>query len=399
MHLEHANHQEWKNPLRLSIGLVAFGLLASIVGYFIDGHVHFLASLLTYSVFFVGLALAATFFIAVHTIAHGGWQVAFLRVPEAQTTFLFVGGIILLLTFLGLHDLYHWSHEELIDPNSEYYDEIIAHKSVWLNAPFFVIRSTIYIVLWVLLATWLRSLSLKLDETGNLRYWQRIQVVSGLFLAVFAVTSALAAFDWVMSTDPHWYSTLFGWYFFAVVWVSMIAVTTLWVLWLRKHGINPNIRDEHLHDLGKYLFGFSIFWAYLWYSQYMLHWYANIPEETAWHLLRFKEHRILFYLIIILNFGIPFFALMSRSAKRKPWVLTFVALTILVGHALEVWLLIQPSVYHAHYLEHWTFSLVDLGVLSFLAGLFIFVTMRALRKAPIVPEKHPYFKESLTYKT
>ncbi len=399
MNLEHANHRAWKKPLQLSIGLMALGLVAAIIGYFVDGHVHFVSSWLTYSVFFLGMGLAATFFIAVHTIAHGGWQVAFLRVPEALMIFVFPAGVILLLSLLDIHTLYHWSHEELINPDSEYYDPLIAHKSKWLNVPFFSFRSVTYIVLWMIFAYWLRNLSQKLDETGNLRYWQRIQFVSGLFLAVFAVTSTLAAFDWVMSTDPHWYSTLFGWYLFAVVWVSMIAVIVLWVLWLRKHGINPHIRDEHLHDLGKYMFGFSIFWAYLWYSQYMLHWYANIPEETAWHLLRFKEHRILFYLIIVLNFAIPFFALMSRSAKRKPWVLTFVAFSILTGHVLEMWLLVQPSVYHAHYLDHWTFSIVDLGVLSFMAGLFIFVTMRSLRRAPIVPEKHPYFKESLTYKT
>ncbi|NPA34809.1 MAG: quinol:cytochrome C oxidoreductase [Chlorobi bacterium] len=399
MNLEHANHKAWRKPFLLSIGLIAFGLLSALVGYFVDGHVHFVASWLTYSVFFIGIALAAVFFIAVHTIAHGGWQVAFLRVPEAMMTFIFFGGIILIITLLGIHDLYHWAHEELIDPNSEYYDPLIAHKAPWLNVPFFVSRTIVYLALWIVLAMWLRNLSQKLDETGNLRYWQRIQFVSGLFLAVFAVTSTLSAFDWVMSTDPHWYSTLFGWYLFSVVWVSMIAVLILWVLWLRKHGINPYIRDEHLHDLGKYLFGFSIFWAYLWYSQYMLHWYANIPEETAWHLLRFKEHRILFYLIIILNFGIPFFALMSRSAKRKPWVLTTVALIVLIGHVFEVWLLVHPSVYHAHHLDHWTFSLVDLGALSFLTGLFIFVTMLAMKRAPIAPEKHPYFKESLTYKT
>ncbi len=389
----------WQRVERRALMLAVAGLVLLGLGFWLEGDVHFWGSLLANSSFFLFIAFAMLFFVAVHTIAHAGWHVALMRVPEAIGQYVVVGWGLLLISFLGFNALYHWSHPELHDPTSPFYDPHVAHKSAWLNLPFFVGRAILYMALWFIMARWLRHLSLRLGETGQLHYWKRLLVASGLFLVVFAITNALSAFDWIMSTDPHWYSTLFAWYLFSAYWVSGIAIVILIVLWLRKHGLHPHIRDEHLHDLGKYLFGFSIFWTYLWYSQYMLHWYANIPEETAWHLTRFHHHRVLFYLIIILNFAFPFFFLMSNSAKRTPWKLAVAALVVLIGHWLEFWLLVHPSIYHAHQLEAYTIGISDLGALFFTLGVFIFVVMYALRSAPLWPEKHPYFKESLTYKS
>ena len=298
-----------------------------------------------------------------------------------------------------IHGEHKEAHVELVaDENGEvknpHYDRFIDGKSSYLNPTFWTIRSLLYLGVWVWVSLMLRKFSLKEDIDGSTKWFMKSKFWAAIFLPIWGVTSSMMAWDWVMSLDPHWYSTLFGWYNFVSLWVACISTILLIAIFLKRKGYLPQLNENHLHDLGKYAFAFSIFWTYLWFSQFMLYWYGNIPEETKWFLERARtNYSGLFYANLFLNFIFPFLMFMRRDAKRDMNVLTIVASVLVLSHWLDFFVMIMPFTVG----EHWGIAFMEVGMFLTFAGLFLFVVFRELAKASLVPEKHPLYKESLDH--
>ncbi len=285
------------------------------------------------------------------------------------------------------------SGEEIKNP---FYDKLIDGKSSYLNKYAWTLRALIYITLWLVIAHQLRKFSLQedLDSAGNTKWYMKSKTWAAFFLIIWAVSSSMMAWDWVMSLDPHWYSTLFGWYNFISLWVASICTTILILLYLKRKGYMAQVNENHLHNLGLYAFGFSVFWTYLWFSQFMLYWYGNIPEETRWFLDRARtDYRPLFYANLFLNFFLPFLVLLRRDAKRNFTVLAIVASCLILSHWLDFFMMIMPATVG----EGWGLGVLELGMFLTFAGFFLYIVFSELAKASLIPEKHPFYKESLDH--
>ena len=352
------------------------------------------SAILVNNMFVLGISLTGVFFVAAHYLAYGGWYVVLKRIPEAMSMFLPYAAGLMLIILIGvifhLHHIYHWTDAEVMT-----HDPIAAGKSAFLNIPFFTIRVILYFGIWILFAFLLRKASLNEDRLGGMKYYNKSKVYAAIFIVLFAVTSSTMSWDFIMSINLHWYSTLFGWYTFATLFVSGIAMMILLVAYLKLNGYLTKVTNEHLHDLGKFLFAFSIFWTYLWFSQYMLIWYSNIGEETAYFKARYEHYPVLFWGMVLINFLVPFFVLMSRDSKRKISSLIAVSAIVLFGHWLDYFVMITPGATG----NEVTLGLFEIGLMIGYLGLFAFVFFNALSKAPMYAVNHPFYKESLQHHT
>ncbi len=372
----------------LTISLT-IGLVMSLAGYLFSdiGSERFWANILLNGFLVIGLSLGATFFVAVHIIAESGWQTSVQRVAEALGSNIWLGTLMIIPILLGVHSLYHWSH-------TEHLDHVLQLKKGYLNLPFFIMRMAIYLTGWLFLFYKIRQVSLQSDSNPDIKLFNKLRMYSGIFIVFFAITSSTSSWDWLMSIDAHWFSTLYGWYTFIGLFVNAIAIIIIFTVVLKKMGYMSHVNEEHLHDLGKYLFGFSIFWAYLWISQYLLIWYSNIPEETSYYADRVHGFETLFYSNIIVCFVAPFFAMMSRGNKRKTNWLLGTSIIVFAGHWIDLYLAIMPG--SVGYDEA-GIGLFEIGSTLIYMSLFSWFTFKALTKGNLVPENHPYFKESFDY--
>lgn len=398
----------------IAIALMIVGLLAIITLYVTNGasddahkQARFWGSLLQNSVYFLLVVNAAMFFICATTLAWGGWQMAFRRVPEAISAVVPVVGTISLVILLaialgGNHEIYHWTGEHAKE------DPVLVHKSGFLNKNFFVFWTIFTIVAWSLLGYKMRSLSRSLDnnpvksvEEGKKYIWNNT-VWAAVYIIVFSLTvMSSIPWLWLMSIDAHWYSTMYSWYTFASSFVAGMALIALFVVFLKNNGYLEFANHEHLHDIGKFMFAFSIFWTYLWFSQFMLIWYANIPEETTYFKPRAEGvYSGIFWLMFLINFLAPLLLLMTRGAKRNYGTITFMALLIIFGHWLDFYQMVFPGpLKDASGQTHVPMILLDFGVALGFVGLIMFVTGRALSKAPLLARNHPFIKESVIHHT
>ena len=305
--------------------LMLIGVIAMVVGYATDTsdhHNRFWANIFVNGFFYFAISLGALFFLALQYATEASYMVALKRVIEGISQYIFVGSAILIVFFAAgtfhLHHVYHWMdisvmYEFVMEasmgtPHPEYvhemvdgavknshYDKIIAGKSAYLNQPFFWIRTLIYIGVWCYFANLFRKRSLLEDAQGGTKIHFKNMTYAAIFLVFFAFTSSTASWDWIMSIDTHWFSTLFGWYVFSGMWVSFMIVFVLLSIWLKNKGYLPNVNKSHIHDAGKWMFAISFLWTYLWFSQFMLIWYSNIPEEVTYYITRIKDYNGLFF--------------------------------------------------------------------------------------------------------
>jgi hypothetical protein len=382
----------------IAFALMGIGIISIIASFMTHNHQAW-SNLLQNTFYFMAIALGGTFFLAVQYAAEVGWSVVLKRILEAMGLFLpWAAGLMLIVFFgnyiageNGGHYIYHWLHHDLYDPASEEFDKIISGKSGYLNLPFFVIRMLAYFAIWIGFNYAFRKLSLREDREGGVQFYLRAKKLSAIFLVLFAVTSSTSAWDFIMSIDTHWYSTLFGWYTFAGMFISALAVMNFILVYLVKKGYMPFITSHHLHDAGKFMFAFSIFWTYLWFAQFMLIWYANIPEEVTYFMIRFEHYRGLFIANFLINFITPFLFLMSRDAKRKLNLLLTLSVILFIGHWIDIFLMVTPGVVK----EAWHIGWMEIGTTIGFLGLFMYVVQNALAKAPLLRENHPLLKESL----
>ncbi len=347
--------------------------------------------------FFFGVTLLVLAFNAIQRAAQSGWSIVLFRVMEAISGNLLPVTIILLIFLLlgsaHVHHLFVWMAEGTVDPTSANYDAIIDGKSWWLNVPGWTIRSIVYIVGWNLYRHLSRKASIAQDEAGDLVNYYKNFKYAVAFLAFFLFTESMMSWDWIMSLDPHWFSTLFGWYVLATFMVSAVTVIAIVTVYLQSKGHLPFVNNSHIHDLAKFMFGFSIFWTYLWFSQFMLIWYADMPEETTYFVQRFEEYKLPFLAMIPMNFIFPILVLINSDYKRIPQFVIGAGVVVLLGHYIDVFIMIMPATVG----ESWSFGIPELSSILFFLGLFVYATFSSLAKAPLLAKGNPFLKESETF--
>ncbi len=350
------------------------------------------AALYVGAFFFFMISLGVLAFYAIQYAAQAGWSPVLFRVMEAITAYLLPGGLIvfLILVLSGLHlnHLFIW-----MDPEVVAHDEIIQNKTAYLNVPFFLIRAAIYLGGWVLFRQLLRKNSIKMDDaTDNTIFKKNFKLAAG-FLVFFIVTESMMSWDWIMSLDPHWFSTLFGWFVFASLFVSGITTIAIISIYLKSRGYLEFVNDSHIHDLAKFMFGISIFWTYLWFSQFMLIWYSNIPEEVVYFITRMEDYPILFWGMVGTNFIFPVLLLMNSDYKRVNWFVIMTGIIILIGHYINVYVMVMPATVG----ESWFIGIPEISAVLLFAGLFVFIVFNSLTKAPLLVKGNPFIKESKHY--
>lgn len=359
-----------------------------------------LAAIHSVAVFFFGVSCVVLFFYSIQHAAHAGWSIIVTRVMEAIASYIPFGGAILLIIVLlnVTHNghLFHWMDPELTKEGSPHFDVILYEKKKFLNIPFYLVRTFIYIIGASFFAWKLKAQSKKVDETKSPRDYQMLYRWAVGYIAFFGFCSAAWAWDWLMSIDPHWYSTMYIWYSMVSCLTSGIAVIILVSVYLKKNGFLPQFNDNHLHDLAKFLFATSMLWTYTWFAQFMLYWYANVPEEVNYFFGRFQYYAPTFLPMLILNFLIPLLVMVSSSIKRNYTVVTVMAFIVIAGHVLDYFNMVMPGTVGPYWKSPEMFLLFA-GALLFVVGLFIFTIMTALSKLKLIPTGNPFVHESIIY--
>jgi hypothetical protein len=359
------------------------------------------ANLWINNVYFIGIGIIGVFFFAIQYAAQAGWSSGLLRIMLSFGYWLPVGAVVMIVSFFVVnHDIFHWTHSYLFDPNSPQFDSIINNKGAYFFWPlekgtfpvFFIFRMFLFLGLWTFFFFKLKNLSFAEDLHGGSGYWYTIRKWSAIFLIVFAVTSSISAWDWVMSIDTHWFSTLFGWYVFSSWFVAGLSAMTLVTIFLKEKNYLPMVNENHIHDMGKFIFAFSIFWTYLWFSQFLLIYYANIPEESIYFVERLNSdiYSPILFLNIALNFVLPFFVLMTRDAKRHTIFLKVVCSLIIFGHWVDFFLMIQPGTIG----QNGGIGFMEIGMFLVFASAVTFVVLTGLAKNNLVAKNNPMLEES-----
>jgi len=299
--------------------------------------------------------------------------------------------IIIALTATHFNHLFAWMGEGVFDKTSENFDPIVYGKRGWLNVPWWVIRSVFYLLVWNAYRMLIRKNSIKEDTVNDgYKLYKKNYNMSVVFLFLFMITESMAVWDWIMGLDPHWFSTLFGWYVLATLLVSAITVIAFVTIYLRSKGYLPKVNDSHIHDLAKFMFGFSVFWTYLWFAQFMLIWYADIPEETTYFVLRFTEYKTLFLSMLVMNFVFPILLLINSDFKSRPWFVVIGGIVILAGHYVDLFIMIMPGTVGGS----WSFGIPEISATFFFLGIFIYTVFSAFAKADPIPKGNPFLHES-----
>ncbi len=385
-----ADARSWLAPTLIGLAL----LIVSFVGWAVDAH-QFYFSYLVGWIFCVSVAVGAQFFIIIQHLTKAHWSVVVRRIPEALVWAFPVLALLSIPILFGMHDLFHWAHHGVMDPASPEYDPVLAGKEAYLNVPFFLVRVVFYFAVWTLIGYRLYTLSVRQDVDPDRSIPARQRSTSAWGLPLMAVTTAFASYDFLMSLDPHWFSTIFGVYFFADAFLSSFAFTTLLAVLFQRSGmLRRTISAEHYQDLGKFMFGFTVFWAYIAFSQYMLIWYGNLPEETIWYRIRLENGWQVYSAILLIgHFIIPFWVLISRGAKRILPLMAFMSVWILVMHWFDFWWIAMPVLRETNPAFHWLDFTSALGLFGLMLGLCLY----RLSRHSLVPENDPQLQKSIAF--
>ena len=347
------------------------------------------AALYVAAFFFFMISLGVLAFYAIQRAAQAGWSPVLYRVMEGITAYMLPGGIIV-IAILALSSM-HFNHLFIwMDPEVVAHDKLIAGKTGFLNVPFFLVRALIYIGGWATYRYFSRKFSLAQDQADDISNHKKNFRISAGFLVFYIVTESMMSWDWIMSIDPHWFSTLFGWYVFASMFVSGITAIALITIYLKSKGYLEFVNDSHIHDLGKFMFGISVFWTYLWFSQFMLIWYSNIPEEVTYFMTRIEDYNLPFFGMVVMNFIFPLLILMNSDYKRINYFIVMAGIVIILGHYMDVFNMIMPSAVG----DQWFIGIAEIGGFLFFLGLFIYVVFSELTKAPLLAKGDPFMGES-----
>lgn len=384
-------HNGWR---RLPVIALALGLIGVGLAFWLKQSTApkvFYASYLTAYMFWLSIALGGFFFVIVQFAARAGWSIVVRRLAEnAMVTLPLMAVLAIPFLVWGSHDIYHWTHHHAVEA-----DPILKGKSAYLNLPFFYIRALVYFAIWGGIGFYVHRKSTQQDKTGDPAITRHLQRLAPPLILLYALSQTFASFDWVMSLDPHWFSTMFGVYYFAGSVVAIFGFMAVISVGLRASGVLKDvITPEHFHDLGKYLFAFVVFWAYIAFSQYMLIWYANMPEETLWYQHRWHgSWKTVSVILCVGHFALPFYFLMSRHIKRRAATLLLAAIWMLAMHYVDLYWQIMPTVHR----DGAEFSLLDLANLVGIGGLFLGVFGLQLRRHALVPARDPRLPESVAH--
>ena len=396
----------------LSLIAIGIGIVAIAVGFLTNNAERTFANLLLMGYYFACVCMAGVFFCAVQYVAQAGWSASLIRVPQAMAKTLPIAALILLVIVLSGLFMTHqvvneegktviapylyklWAIKDVAVKGSENYDPIIAGKASFLNIPFFLVRVGGFLALYSLFGYLLVKYSRSEDEIGGMTNYNLSFKISCIFLVIFGFTTPIFAFDTIMSLEAHWFSTMFGWYNFAAMWVTGLATMALIIILLKENGYLEWVNENHIHNFGQLIFGFSIFWTYVWFAQFLLIYYANLPEEAVYFYKRWEpEFQPWWWLNIIINFLCPVLILMMRDTKRMFAVVKYVCILILLGHWLDYYLMIMPGTVGG---EGRGFSFEEIGIAIGFVGVFTFSVSSALSKfKALAPKNHPFLDESL----
>ena len=390
---------------KVLFGTAGLGLILFLIGVFTDhteqANTRILSNFLINGLFFFFISLGALFFLALQYATETGWSVAVKRVVEGVASYVLVGVFVLAAIFLYLtftdggytvaENGHHVGHiYQYFDQEMVAHDKILQNKQPFLSKGFFWGATVVYFAVFALFYMGFRKRSLKEDVEGGTKLHFKNFTKAALFLVLFGYMSSTSTWHWLMSIDPHWFSTLYGWYIFSGMWLTGMVTVLMIVLYLKKLGHLQIVNDSHIHDIGKWIFALSFLWSYLFFSQFMLIWYPNIPEEAIYYTFRFENYKVIYWGMFMANFIIPMVILMSREAKRHIGILIVVCLLILMGHWTDVYMLVTPGTMG----EYGTIGLLEIGLFMTFLGLFIYWILNTISKAPLVPKNHPYLDES-----
>jgi hypothetical protein len=379
-----------KKGFQLGVALAVIGLGAAFASLLTGSKEQFYYSWIVAGMTFTTICLGCLFVVLVHHITGAMWSTTLRRLAENITSALpYMAVLMLPVLFIGMHDLYHWTHGDAVSK-----DAILQSKSGYLNSTFFVVRALIYFALWIVIARFYRKLSVKQDETGDVALTFRMRWWAPLSILAYALTVSYAGFDWLMSLDPHWFSTMFGVIVFAGGMVSGFGVLGLFGLWLTKNNVLKNtITEWNFHDCAKLMWGFVIFWTYTSFSQYFLIWYGNIAEETAWYTVRMAHGWEKMGILLILgHFALPFWVLLSRHMKRNRYAFAIIAVWMVFMHYIDIYYVAMPNLHH-----HLHLTWVDAACFIGIGGVFLAAVMRASAKDAIVAHRDPQLVASMNY--
>lgn len=388
-----AEYQKRELPKKVqTIGLILFGvgLFAVILGYVNDSTRAAFNNIILY-VFLASIGLGSLFLVAVEYLSGAVWSTPFRRIPEFLSALLIVIPFILIPVFLNMSHIFHWMHPEVVNA-----DKILQSKAPYLNSTFFIIRTAAFILIWLVFYFFIIKNSKKQDATGDQHLTKRNIKISAVFMPVFAITISFTAIDWLMSLEPHWFSTILGVYYFSGSVLAGLAAATIIIVLLNENGyLVKGLNSNHYYSLGALLFAFTNFWAYIAFSQFMLIWYANLPEETFWFLQRWEGTWIIFTIgLIFVRFVIPYFGLLSQPSKMNPKRLLIMSCWILFAHWYDMYWLAMPNYSKDGVLFGW----IELGFVLFAVGLVILLFSMIAKKNNLVAIRDPKLQRGIDFR-
>lgn len=394
---------------KVTLGVGIVGLLIFALGILFDGNDYaslvadghnygasqrIWVSLLTNGVFFFFVSLSMVFFVALQYAAEVSWSVVFKRIYEAIMSGLplMIAVIIVVVAagHFGGHHIYHWQHyDTTLVKGMDGFDHLLDHKMFFFSPAFYWPTLLFFLIAFIFYGRYYRKQSLLEDQEGGTRIHFKNFAKSALFLVIFGYGSSVIAWQLIMSIDTHWFSTLFGWYVFAGMWLVGMVYATMLIIYLKGKGLLKEAKGGHLHDMGKWMFALSFLWTYMFFSQFMLIWYADIPEETTYYIARINDYPWLYWGMFFLNFAVPMLMLMDADAKRNRNALVIVGVLIFIVHWIDVWMMISPGAMKAEA----SLGLIEIGSFLLFLGVFTFIVLKNLAARPLVVQNHPYLEE------